>query len=62
MKLMPKPGELTLEGRVIWLAQKELMPQLYPGMGVGFYNISPKMQEQVVQFVERNLPLESTAE
>lgn len=62
MKLMPKPGELTLEGRVIWIAQKELMPQLYPGMGVEFYNISPKMQEQVVQFVERNLPLESTAE
>lgn len=62
MKLMPKPGEVTLEARVIWLAQKELMPQLYPGMGVEFYNISPKIQEQVVQFVERNLPLESTAE
>ncbi|MDP1854303.1 MAG: PilZ domain-containing protein [Candidatus Omnitrophota bacterium] len=62
IKLMPKPGYITLEGKVIWLAQKELMPQLYPGMGIEFYNISPKLQEQVVQFVERNLSLESAAE
>lgn len=62
IKLMPKPGHITLEGKVVWLAQKDLMPQLYPGMGVEFYNISPKVQEQVVQFVERNLSLESAAE
>lgn len=60
--LLPKPGILRFDARIIWLGQKELMPQFYPGMGIEFYDISTKLQAQVIQFVERNLPLGSIKE
>lgn len=62
MKLMPRPGVLTLDARVIWIAHKEFMPQLYPGMGVEFHDLNSDLQAKIVQFVERNLTLESAAE
>ena len=58
--LLPKPGTLELDTKVVWLVQKELQPQIYPAMGLEFYNIGSGMQKRIVEFVERNLPLEIT--
>lgn len=60
--LNPKPGLLMFEGKVVWVAHKELMPQVSPGMGVEFHNISIEIQGKIVEFVERNLPLEASKE
>ncbi|MCX7926726.1 MAG: PilZ domain-containing protein [Candidatus Omnitrophica bacterium] len=57
LTLKPQPGQLFLEARVVWLVEKHLQPQIYPGMGLEFYRIDPHIQEKIIQFVERNLPL-----
>jgi anti-sigma B factor antagonist len=62
MPILPKSGSLIIDARVIWLANKEFMPQLYPGMGVEFFNIPNDTQLQIIQFVEKNLPLGSIKE
>lgn len=62
LKLLPKPGLLALTARVVWLVQKEIQPQIYPGMGIEFYDTDSETQQTIVTFVERNLPLSSTSE
>jgi c-di-GMP-binding flagellar brake protein YcgR len=49
-----------MEARVAWLVDKKIQPQIYPGMGLEFYHIDPLIQEQIVSFVERNLPMDSS--
>jgi hypothetical protein len=44
------------------LVQKELQPQIYPGMGLEFYNLDSHKQQEIVEFVDRNLPLSYTSE
>ncbi len=60
--LLPKPGVIEVDAKVVWLVHKELQPQLYPGMGVEFYNIEPHLQEAIVDFVNRNMPLVNSIE
>jgi Tfp pilus assembly protein PilZ len=62
LNLLPKPGIIELKGRVVWLVQKEIQPQIYPGMGLEFYNTDTSTQKSIVEFVERNLPLGSMSE
>lgn len=62
LSLCPKPGLLELDAKVTWLVQKELQPQLYPGMGLEFYHLDSLMQKKIVEFVDRNLPLSYTIE
>ncbi len=62
LSLLPKPGVLTLDCKVAWLVQKELQPQIYPGMGLEFYHLSSETQKKIVEFVERNLPLNCSAD
>lgn len=57
LTLNPQPGELKVEGKVVWLVEKELQPQIYPAMGLEFYNLSARAQKNIIDFVERNLPL-----
>ncbi len=59
LSLLPKPGELELSARVVWLVQKELQPELYPGLGLGFHNLDSLTQKGIVEFIERNLSLDS---
>lgn len=59
LSLLPKYGLSELNTRVIWHVQKELQPQIYPGMGLEFYNIDNQTQKKIVKFVERNLPSSS---
>jgi len=62
LALLPKPGVVELEAKVVWLVQKEIQPQIYPGMGMEFRNLDNQTQKKIVDFVERNLPLSSTSE
>lgn len=60
LSLLPKPGHIELDAKVVWLVERELQPQIYPGMGLEFYQIDSETQKKIVEFVERNLPLSST--
>ncbi len=57
MKLTPRKQELELEAKVVWIPDKQVQPHAYPGMGVEFVNLHPKIQEELVEFVERNISL-----
>lgn len=59
-KLPPQGDEMEIEAKVVWLADKEVQPHLYPGMGVEFSYICPTTQRKIIEFVERNLPLQPT--
>jgi Tfp pilus assembly protein PilZ len=60
LKLPPKSEEISLLARVVWLSDKQIQPQLHPGMGVEFYNISTATQKKLLEFIERNLSLMPT--
>jgi len=62
LSLLPKPGFIELEAKVVWLVQKEIQPQIYPGMGLEFYNMDSETQKKIIEFVDRNLPLSYTTE
>jgi Tfp pilus assembly protein PilZ len=57
LSLLPKPGLLEAQAKVVWLVQKEIQPQIYPGMGLEFHNLDSSAQKKIVEFVDRNLPL-----
>jgi anti-anti-sigma factor len=61
VSLKPVADSLLLEAEVVWLVDKKIQPQIYPGMGLEFYHLDQLTQEQIVRFVERNLPLDSCA-
>lgn len=62
LSLLPKPGIVEAKAKVVWLVQKEIQPQIYPGMGLEFYDLDSQQQKKIVEFVERNLTLNSTSE
>lgn len=59
-KIPPKSEELELEAKVVWLSDKQVQPQIHPGMGVEFHKISSATQKRMVEFIERNLSLTPT--
>jgi c-di-GMP-binding flagellar brake protein YcgR len=59
ISLVPVAAAMQVKAKVVWLVQKEIQPQLYPAMGLEFYHIDTATQEKVLQFVERNMPLDS---
>lgn len=61
-KMPPNMEALELDAKVVWLPDKQVQYQLYPGMGVEFYNIKPEVQEKLLEFIERNLPLMSSGQ
>jgi len=60
LKLPPKLQELELQARVVWLPDKQIQNQVYPGIGVEFYDIPSPVQQRLLEFIERNLSLLST--
>lgn len=48
-------GRLTVKGVVIWLADKELQPHHYPGMGVRFHQLESDQQKRLIDFIDRNI-------
>jgi anti-sigma B factor antagonist len=59
LSLLPVAAAMQVKAKVVWLVQKEIQPQLYPAMGLEFYHIDSATQEKVMQYVERNMPLDS---
>ena len=53
--LAPDPGAIEVDSKVVWEADNEIQPMESPGMGLEFYNINPKVQEQIINFVEKHL-------
>jgi len=46
---------LIITGMVVWLADKELQPHSYPGMGIKFKNIDKKSQDSIISYIDKNL-------
>lgn len=51
---LPRGGAVKTDARVIWLADRDIQPQQYPGMGIEFYKITIETQKRIVGFVEKN--------
>ncbi|MGE5308090.1 MAG: PilZ domain-containing protein [Deltaproteobacteria bacterium] len=59
LSLRPVAESIEVQAKVVWLVDKKIQPQIYPGMGLEFYHLDSELQEKVLQFVERNLPMDS---
>lgn len=46
---------LEIEGTVIWIADKSLQPQSYPGMGIHFVNMPKRNQDRILEFINRHI-------
>lgn len=53
---------MEFEAKVVWLCDKQIQPQFYPGMGVEFYNIQGVAQEKLLDYIEKNLSMLSPEE
>ena len=56
-KVPPKQEEIELDAKVVWLCDRKIQPQLYPGVGVAFHSIQSATQQRLLAFIERNLSL-----
>ena len=67
-KMFPLKTELTLHlgfsvsepplvvtGQVIWIADKELQPHYFPGMGVQFHRLDEKSEMRLFEFIDRHI-------
>jgi c-di-GMP-binding flagellar brake protein YcgR len=50
-----KPEKLESSGRVIHLADKDLQPHVYPGMGVAFDHLDPDKESAIIDFIDKNV-------
>ncbi|MFH1594595.1 MAG: STAS domain-containing protein [Candidatus Omnitrophota bacterium] len=46
---------LVLTGAVIWLADKQLQPHSYPGMGIEFENLEKSTQINIIEHIDKNV-------
>ena len=46
---------LDATARVIWIADKELQPHFYPGMGVAFVHLSQENEKLIIDFIDKNI-------
>ena len=53
--LRKKKVPLILMGTVVWLADKELQPHSYPGMGISFTDLENKKQTEIIKFIDKNI-------
>jgi anti-sigma B factor antagonist len=54
IKLISSMKPKHLKGIVMWLPDKGLQPDLYPGMGVQFTGLSQHAQEEIIEFIEKH--------
>ena len=59
-KLPPKNEEMRLPAKVVWIADRQVQPHNYPGIGVEFREITFVEQQRLLEFIERNLSFSST--
>jgi c-di-GMP-binding flagellar brake protein YcgR len=48
-------GRLDTPGRVVYLADKDLQPHVYPGMGVAFTHLEPEKERVIIDFIDKNV-------
>jgi anti-sigma B factor antagonist len=48
-------NSLEATGRVSWLADKEIQPHVFPGMGVSFTHLTPEKEKSIVDFIDKNV-------
>ncbi|MBU1112879.1 MAG: PilZ domain-containing protein [Candidatus Omnitrophica bacterium] len=53
--LLPEPGVIEVDTKVVWITDQEIQPDDFPGMGLEFYDLDAKTQEKIVLFVERHI-------
>ncbi len=53
--LLPQPGIIEVEAKVVWVSSNGISPIEYSAMGVEFYNISNKKQRLIIDFVDKHL-------
>lgn len=46
---------VVAKGIVVWIADKDLQPLSYPGIGIQFHPIDTKVQGEIVGFIEKNI-------
>jgi anti-sigma B factor antagonist len=46
---------LTASGRVSWIADKEIQPHCFPGMGVTFIHLTSENERAIVDFIDKNI-------
>jgi len=46
---------LDATARVVWIADKELQPHFYPGMGVTFVNLSRENEKLIIDYIDKNI-------
>ncbi len=46
---------VEFNARVVWIADKDLQPQIAPGMAVEFYKMPDKVQKEIIDFVDKNI-------
>jgi len=46
---------IETDGRVIYLADKDIQPHVFPGMGVAFTHLNAKKEKLIVEFIEKNI-------
>jgi anti-sigma B factor antagonist len=48
-------SRLEASGRVSWVADKEIQPHAYPGMGVSFVHLTTEKEQAIIDFIEKNI-------
>ena len=46
---------LEMDGMVVWVGDKSLQSDCYPGMGVQFINVDTQKQKELLEFIEKNI-------
>src|SRR3989338_4065963 len=46
---------LDASANVIWLADKELQPHFYPGMGAAFVHLTHEKERLIINFIDKNI-------
>lgn len=55
LKMPPKDTEISIDAQIVWLPDKQIQHQIYPGMGVVFHKISSDEQQKLLEFINKNL-------
>ena len=50
-----EPSALEADGRVVWIADKDIQPHSYPGMGIAFVHLTQEKEKTVVDFIDKNV-------
>lgn len=56
---LPHMAGFNIDAKVVWLADKDIQPQQYPGMGLDFYKITVSTQKRLINYIEKNADIRS---